>query len=224
MDDKGKIKIRRKSVYEFEFPDGTLHEITEEQARDMISDLTQLISTPYRLSTFREAAQMNPDSKTVHLESYANSIKANPLPKGFREIGRIATDPKSHRTATFVYGEDDSGNLGFRVMNGRVYPFAKLGKVTDPSSSVGMFLRAFPDKSILLKRDFYNLPQFPQGWMTGRKLKALLDVLVIKGYVKPTKPLLDEKGKIGYFLVDGIRERLGLENNRDLENQVSLTS
>ena len=176
---------------------------------------------------FRELAisalEKHPLSELTERMAKVQVTSKNPLPSGYTEIHRNTADPKSSVHSTFIYGEDGEGNLGYRVINGRVSFFTKLGKVSDSRSTIGLFLRNFPRVRIVVKNDLYDIPNISKGRLTGRTVKACIDILKVKGYIIEMGRQIRRKGSIGYILSK--TKELGVENNRELEEvQVSPNS
>ncbi len=125
------------------------------------------------------------------------------LPEGFEEITRAGADPKNaYKATTFVYAKNHTtGEYGFRVINkrGKKSPFNKIGKISDPHSLIGSFLRAIPIGKTMIKRELFALNV--SNVTEGRRLKALVEILEHQGYLEK-KQLLERNGRYGYTRTD----------------------
>lgn len=127
------------------------------------------------------------------------------IPPGFRKFHQQRCDPRSPYDGIFEYYKNDEtgsyGYLSFNEESGKLSNFSRLGRIDDPNSNIGAFVRAFIKKypkntnSLPIKNDFYNLGVI--GTTDGRKLKAVLDILEKEGYLR-TKPNGFKQNRPGY--------------------------
>lgn len=208
------------------FRNGHSEVIEVEEAREIVSSLTEFLdrnrgsnsTTFWSFSKRTRVLNDLIDSQTTsshNLSSYNEVIsKSKELPLGFIELHRESVNPKSSHHSTFIYAKNSQGVYGYKIVNGKVSPFFKLGRIEDPKSQIGGFLRAFPRNEVLVRTDVLQLRPF--GVYEGRKIKALLDILTKLGYLAKTdSPIMEKRNAYGYVRT-AKNDGLGGENNSDV--------
>lgn len=192
------IRDRLNRWYHSEISNPTTARIVAVPSRRVVVTPTRGVIRPY--STNRELSyRLDARGRIVPLDKYTsmiNSTKPISFPRMYTEIGRRKCDPKgAYGKHTYVYAKHVNGCYGFKVVNGMESPFYRLGRINEQDSIIGSFIRVFPTDKILIKYDILQLkvPNVTEG----RRLKALLDILEIEGYLIKT-PLVDRRGKMGY--------------------------
>lgn len=118
------------------------------------------------------------------------------LPPGYVIIGRVISKRNGFEDRTYVLGENAAtGSFGFRIVNGKISSFMSIGKISDPTSSIGALIRMVPDGAKFTSSDFAGLSVMSDG----RRLKAAIEILTIKGYLTRTGPDLDRRGRVCYL-------------------------
>jgi hypothetical protein len=138
---------------------------------------------------------------TPNVADLQNSYDRQVLfPNGFAEKIRISSDKKAAHKAVFIYAYNPVGQeYGFKIVNdaGRLSQFYKVGSIHDAKSIIGSFLRSIPNtEKPMIKRDFLKLGL--QSVTEGRRLKALIDIAELEGYLEKTT-LPSRKGRTGYL-------------------------
>lgn len=155
----------------------------------------------------------NPSSSgAATLEKYKTQLqlKKVSLPIGFIEIGRNTTKRHGSEQVTYVYGKNARGIYGYKVFNGKELKFKTVGRIDDPTSQIGSFLRAIPMHQKFSVTDFMKL----KGAGNGRRARALVDILKIEEYLQRTpRPLENRIGIVYGYLRTQKRDGLEVESN-----------
>ena len=215
------VDLRIKRSFELEFNDGTKKTFGIDELREIRDRLNRLFHSEITPPATRSRVVITADGQRIirhelphtirpsidgltrqrnlMLEKFTTQIESTrkvTLPRLYSEIGRKKCGPRSgYVNNTYVYAKHVNGCYGFKIVNGKESSFFKLGTIKDPNSIIGAFIRALPSDKVFLK---YDILKFKLSYVTqGQKMKALLDILEIDGYLIK-KPLLNRRGKIGY--------------------------
>lgn len=108
------------------------------------------------------------------------------VPPGFVELFKSACDPKSpfKDTIFIYYRNNETMEYGFRRVRGEGEQprFYRLGRISDPYSTIGKFLRSYPLGEELTKTEMTKMRLIRQS--AGRELKGILDVLEYTHYLE----------------------------------------
>ena len=191
--------------------DGKFIELTEEEMKAFLL-LPEVRKLVLEMQEFRNYAAIElTESKATHatIDDIKMAIESAQVtfPAGYIETHRIESDPKAARKAVFVYAQNPiSREYGYRIVSpkGEVSQFNRAGSIYDPKSLIGSFLRSIPkDGKPMIKQDFLKLGL--QSVTEGRRLKALIDIAEIEGYL--TKKILeDREGRTGYLVTAKLLE------------------
>jgi hypothetical protein len=134
-------------------------------------------------------------------------VNDNRVPPNYTKILEAESDPKSPHHTIFVYYQNvETGDYAFTTINKTnksPHHFSRLGRIEDPTSLIGAFIRDFVKwvsstdfQRPLIKHEI-SKKSIGGKKPDGSKLKALLDILKHQGYLK-TQPVLEKRGKPGY--------------------------
>lgn len=187
------VKLNVIKNFEFTLRDGQrvlLDQDEAEQIRDYLNKELPKVE-PVSIKTYTEKLEdmdITTDSSYVHIEHKPVSI-------GFREIFKRKSDPvNGTEPRTYVYYKHPLGTYGFQIENHRTQPFTSLGKISDPESPIGGFLRAIPSNTNVDKLWFRK-----NGVQTNNQvIKALIDILEYEKYLKVDPQFTDRRRQVEY--------------------------
>ncbi len=210
-------KVSKNLFYTINFFEKPSVTVDESEAEDIWTELTRglygseyvkLVWDNIRNANTKEIIKKNiPKKKASMVDKLTPQIRImDPkLPLGFEEIEREYVNPKFTADPTvFIYAKNPTSNeVGFKVINGKEHPFARLGNIMDKDSTIGAFYDAIPENETMIANDFMKL--MVNGVMVhdllgGRRLKAVISILTYEGYLKRTpKRLISRRGAFGYY-------------------------
>lgn len=208
----GSINVKGKTIKSFSFilENGQNFILNETEAKYIRDYLNSELPEPkdVKVMSYKEYAPGL--SKKIEDEA-----KNKPVPDGYFEIFRTRSEPRNgHVPYTYVYYKDPAGNYGYQVENGHKYPFVKLGKISNPQSMIGKFVRSIPTQTVT--RNWFKENRIQSN---NQNIKALTDILEHLGYIKK-KPFYGDLRKPHTYERTNMITGLEVENNHDEPEKV----
>lgn len=214
----GVVKPIVRKTFEFVLKDGQKIELEQDEAEEIRDFLNLELPKVTGISTLNYTKI---EGKPISVQVEKPSITTRrPVPTGYTLLTKSFSQPRNGSPPlTYAYYKDAAGNFGYQIEEGSATSFFRLGKISDPLSTIGRFLRKIPTDAYLSKTTM----QKEKIFSNTQTMKALLDILEMEKCIE-REAVFDGRGRSAYRRIVKLEEsRPEVENNHGLV-QASVSS